>query len=81
MGVWDEINPWASIGGTATEPAPDVTHGGLGQVGINRAVSALSPEHPLFWFGAVAAVSLGLIGASTHLRVGPFRVSGSAGKD
>lgn len=29
-----------------------------------------SPESPLFWFGVVAAVSVGLMGYSTTVRVG-----------
>lgn len=38
-----------------------------------------SPENPLFWFGVLTAVTLGLVGASSQLKFGPFRVSASAG--
>ena len=41
---------------------------------------AWHPDSPLFWAGALIAVTLGLIGASTSLRVGPFRAAVSAGK-
>lgn len=38
------------------------------------------PDNPLFWFGMLAAVTFGLIGASTAVRVGPFKGSVSAGR-
>lgn len=38
------------------------------------------PDSPLFWFGAVLAVTFGLIGASTSIRVGPFKAAVAAGK-
>jgi hypothetical protein len=39
-----------------------------------------SPDSPLFWFGALLAVTFGLIGAATSIRVGPFKAAVSAGK-
>lgn len=39
-----------------------------------------SPSNPLFWFGAVALVTFGLAAFSTSVRVGPAKVSLSAGK-
>lgn len=38
------------------------------------------PDSPLFWFGTLLAVTFGLIGASTAVRVGPFKASFDAGK-
>lgn len=38
------------------------------------------PQSPLFWFGMLAATTLGFIAASTTVRVGPFKASASAGK-
>lgn len=32
-----------------------------------------SPDNPLFWFGVLAAVSVGLMGYSTTVRVGPAK--------
>lgn len=37
------------------------------------------PDSPLFWLGAVIALTFGLIGASTQIRVGPFKASAGAG--
>ncbi len=37
------------------------------------------PDNPLFWFGGLLAVTLGLIGAATSVRVGPFKASLGAG--
>lgn len=39
-----------------------------------------SPRSPLFWFGAIAATSFGLIAYSTTVRVGGTEVSASIGK-
>ena len=39
-----------------------------------------NPSNPLFWFGALAAVTFGLMAVSTSVRVGPAKVSVSAGK-
>lgn len=38
-----------------------------------------SPENPLFWFGVVAAVSVGLMGYSTTVRVGSAKAGVSIG--
>lgn len=37
------------------------------------------PDNPLFWFGALLAVSVGLVGVSGTVRVGKAKVTGSAG--
>jgi hypothetical protein len=39
-----------------------------------------SPDNPLFWFGVVAAVSVGLMGYSTTVRVGPAKAGLEIGK-
>lgn len=46
----------------------------------SSATSALSPHSPLFWVGALAAVSVGLMAYSTTVRVGPVSASVKAGK-
>lgn len=38
------------------------------------------PDSPMFWFGTLLAVTFGLIGVSTSVRVGPFKGALSAGK-
>lgn len=40
----------------------------------------LDPENPMLWLLAIGAVTLGLVAASTHVRVGPVSASVSAGK-
>jgi hypothetical protein len=39
----------------------------------------LSPRNPLFWFGALAAISLGLIGAGANVRVAKAKASVDVG--
>jgi len=39
-----------------------------------------SPENPLFWFGVLAAASVGLMGYSTTVRVGPAKAGIEVGK-
>lgn len=53
-----------------------------GVAGPSRADDApwWSPQQPLFWFGIVAAAAVGLMGVSTHARVGPVSASASVGK-
>lgn len=47
---------------------------------LDRGDRPWHPDSPLFWFGMLAAVTFGLIGASTAVRVGPFKAGVSAGK-
>jgi hypothetical protein len=39
-----------------------------------------SPDNPLFWFGVLAAASVGLMGYSTTVRVGPAKAGVEIGK-
>lgn len=78
---WAQLDPLTMIGGPTGGLSDDVTTGGLGSSGIFPQAHPASPDHPLFWFAVLAGVTLGAIGASTHLRVGPFRAGLDAGKD
>lgn len=49
-----------------------VTAGGL--------TSRIDGDNPMLWLFGIGAVTLGLVAASTSLRVGPVRASVSAGK-
>lgn len=55
-------------------PGPQAEPAGLPTVQTeNRSSNALGliqPDNPVFWFGVVAAVTFGLIGFSTHARIG-----------
>lgn len=85
MATWDELDtgwaPIAQIGGMTPGLSTDVKSGGLGTAGISINTGVAHLDHPFFWFAALAAVTFGLIGGSTHLRVGPFKAGASAGKD
>lgn len=43
-------------------------------------VALWSPDNPLMWFGAIAAVTIGLMAVNASIRVGPFKASAGAGK-
>jgi len=56
-----------------------------GQGASNGAVTnlpfgKLDPDNPMLWLVGIGAVTLGLVFASTSIRVGPLRASVSAGK-
>lgn len=52
-----------------------------GIVATERGFSGrLDPENPMLWLLGIGAVTLGLVAASTSVRVGPVKVSASAGK-
>jgi len=68
--------------GLTLSPAPPP--GPIGSGVHNGAVtgsrmSGLDPDNPMLWLLGIAAVTLGLIGATTSVRFGPFRASASAG--
>ncbi len=48
--------------------------------GAAKQASLLSPENPLFWFGAIGAVTFGLMAFSTSVRVGKTTASLNLGK-
>lgn len=80
---WAVPNTTRKYGGAfLTAPKTTSTHMGASDVAgpalaTNRPV--WSPEHPLFWFGSIAAVSFGLMAFSTTVRVGHARVSTAVG--
>jgi hypothetical protein len=71
-------DPWApgasfSAGGVGA----DVRTGQLGQAAISASPSVAHPDHPFFWFAVIAAATALVVGASTSIKVGPFRESAS----
>lgn len=79
---WEALNPYDQFG---VKPAGLVTQipGVERSAGSGMMTSIGKPWHtsnPLFWFGVLAAVTFGLAGAATSVRVGPFRAGVSAGK-
>jgi hypothetical protein len=81
---WDHFGPQI----LGVKPAGAMANTGYGSMAYaagpalaeGRSDKPWHPDSPLFWFGAVLAVTLGLIGASTSIRVGPFKADLSAGK-
>lgn len=61
----------------AMEVGSGVTNGAVTPGGIR---GLLDPENPAFWLISIAAATLGLVAASTSLRVGPVRGSVNVGK-
>jgi hypothetical protein len=80
--IWASVDPFAgpATAGSTTQANTDASVGQLGTAAVVARPSVWSPQHPMLWFGAVAGVTLGLIAVSTHVRVGPFKASASAGK-
>ncbi len=74
------VRPPGAANGTVVEPMPGM-EGNAGPSLLEAAGDRpWHPDSPLFWFGILLATTFGLIGASTAIRVGPFRASASAGK-
>lgn len=84
-GGYDTVDPYHLLG---VKPASMLNPAQMG--GGNLAAATASavnandskpwhPDNPLFWFGGLLAVTLGLIGAATSVRVGPFKASLGAG--
>jgi hypothetical protein len=75
MTSWESLDPEAQVGGFTGGLSTDVSAGQLASAGVQTRLGVMSPDHPLLWFGALAAVTLGLIGFSTHAKVGPVKAS------
>lgn len=48
--------------------------------GVDAHVGSINPENPMLWLFGIGALTIGLVGVSTHLRVGNVRVGADAGK-
>lgn len=71
-----QLTPNGPVSSTPTELATAVTP----DEGGDASGKPWSPSSPLFWFGAIAAVTFGLMAVSTSVRVGSVKASVSAGK-
>lgn len=71
--------PTLTGGVTQLPVAPAASNGAITSTaaGVGK---MLHPDSPEFWIIGIGAVMLGLIAVSTSVRVGPFKVSGAAGK-
>lgn len=83
---WDALNPYNLLGVKPAElvspsdrsPAPLTS--ATGNALDRNGAKPWHPDNPLFWFGALAAVTFGFIGASTAVRLGPFKAAVKAGQ-
>lgn len=79
---WEPASVVSKYGLTDSAPSPATTE--LTAVATPRAGAASvgqpwNPDNPLFWFGAIAAVTFGLAAFSTNVRVGSARAGVSIG--
>jgi hypothetical protein len=88
MDAWDRLNPFDQLGltpkvggHTTGDIAPSIARAaGPGVRDIGHDASPFHPDNPIFWAIGLGALTLGLIAASTQIRVGKAKVSVSAGK-
>lgn len=82
---WDMINPTllgvkppAAIAAQdqALQPMPAIT----ASLADRNGHKPWHPDNGLFWFGMLAALTFGLIGATSTVRFGPIRGQLAAGK-
>lgn len=82
--MWEPSSPAARYGGSllGSQPATPTATELTAVRGPAEAddTFAFHPTAPLFWFAAIAAAAVGLMYASTTVRVGPVSASVSAGK-
>lgn len=81
--TWAPQGPTAKYGLVDQPASPatsELTAVATPRAGAAAAVQPWNPENPLFWFGAIAAVTFGLAAFSTNVRVGNVRAGLSAGK-
>jgi len=80
---WDMLDPFNQVRVVDTGPAAVKSSStpGLAMISPNAVDHdpPWHPDNPLFWFGAVLAVTFGLIAVSTSVKVGPFKAAVSAG--
>jgi hypothetical protein len=79
---WAPASPTAKYGltnGPASPATTELTSVATPRAGAAAAGQPFNPENPLFWFGAIAAVTFGLAAFSTNVRVGSARAGVSLG--
>lgn len=86
MGAWDSMTAAGLYGVPMTAPASaklDTSPGiatAAGPSPLTSVKSLLSPQHPVFMFGALLAAAAGLIGIAGSARFGPAKAGVSLGK-
>lgn len=82
---WESMTATALYGVPQTAPASAQLDGSPGIATAagpspSSAVAWFSPDHPVFFFGALLAAAAGLIGIAGSARFGPAKGSVSLGK-
>jgi len=65
-------SPFGAGPGQSTNP-------GIARSAVDAVSHPLSPDNGLFWAGVVILAAAGLIGFSTHVRVGPASAGAAVG--
>lgn len=78
------VDPYNLLGAKPAGMVPGLSTGGslvAATTSLRDAASGKpwSPDNPLFWFGGLLLVTVGLIGAATSVRLGPFKAAIAAG--
>lgn len=74
------FTPYAGYGQIVPVPVGDAIQAAPGTTASGSWPHILSPANPIFWLGALAAVSLGLIGVGANVRIGKAKAQGSVGE-
>lgn len=88
--AWDALNPFdqynlalpktGPVGGPHGDIRPSIARAaGPGLRDIGNDAGPLHPDNPLLWAVGLGALTLGLIAASTQIRIGKARLAVSAG--
>lgn len=82
--TWAPPSPAAKYGPALAPGGPRITAdtelSAVSSPAAGETGSPFSPANPLFWFGAIAALTFGLMAVSTSVRVGPAKAAVSLGK-
>ena len=83
---WSSLTPYNITGlnpgvapATTTVQVPTGRVSGPGQLSGASGRPLWHPDHPFFWFAGIAALTVGLIGANAHLRVGKAKAGVDVG--
>lgn len=77
--AWEDLDPMSLAGlniGGATQASVPADGGALHMSSVTGQPPIYHPDNPVFWFGVLMAFVTGLVAVHTHVKVGPFRVSG-----
>lgn len=85
MAGFDTLDPYHRLGlkpvtGSSTPGAATAPLAASRGPSRDETVPPWSPDNPLFWFGGLLLVTVGLVAGSSSVRLGPLRAAISAGE-